>query len=143
MVSPGLIRRIAIFKEALRKLRKLAKYEKYEFMRDFRNIDSAERNLEIAIHSLIDVGNYIIAYLKLGTPLRYRDIPQILYTNRLLEEEEFKLFRDIISFRHILVHLYADVDKDKIYELITTRLNDLERIMTGLIEILKRREIDP
>ncbi|GEM_PF-3806800 len=70
MVSPGLIRRIAIFKEALRKLRKLTKYEKYEFMRDFRNIDSAERNLEIAIHSLIDVGNYIIAYLKLGTPLR-------------------------------------------------------------------------
>jgi len=35
------------------------------------------------------------------------------------------------------------VNKDKIYELITTRLNDLERIMTGLIEILKRREIDP
>ena len=143
MVSPGLIRRIARFNEALRRLKKLAKYDILTFKSDFRNVDSAERNLEVAIQALIDVGNQVIARLNLGTPMKYRDIAEILFREGIIGSEEYRVFRDIIGFRHILVHLYADVDIEKIYEIITQNLDDLRKIMESIIRIIKERKIDP
>lgn len=143
MVSPGLIKRIARFRDALEKLRKISKYGILEFKSDFRNIDSAERNLEIAIQALIDVGTYIVAYLKLGTPMRYRDVPDLLFREGLIQEKEYILFRDIIGFRHVLVHLYADINVEKVYQILTEKLDDLQRIMDSLIEIIKKKSIDP
>jgi len=118
MVSPGLMKRIEKFRSALFKLRTSSKYSLKEMLEDFKILDSVERNLEIAIQALIDIGNYIISKLNIEAPMRYKDIPLRLFSQGLISKEEFKLFSKIIGFGHILVHLYADVVPEKIYEIL-------------------------
>ena len=48
------------------------------FISDFKARGAAERYLQLAIETVIDMGNGIISSLQLGRPERYREIPHTL-----------------------------------------------------------------
>ncbi|MCD6484806.1 MAG: DUF86 domain-containing protein [Candidatus Odinarchaeota archaeon] len=142
MPSEGLRNRIKRVNTALKRLSALSKYNESEFFSDFRNIDSAERNLHVAIEGLLDIGNFIIANLSLEAPDTYKDVGKILALNKIVPTEIGNLLTEMAKFRNILVHGYAIVSDEKIYELLKTKLNDLTSVFSALIEALDAHEID-
>lgn len=70
--------KLSRLEEYLRFLRELKAASLEAFMTDFRSRGAAERYLQLAIESVIDIGSEIISFLQLRRPERYRDIPPIL-----------------------------------------------------------------
>lgn len=108
-------------------------------MTDFRSRGAAERYLQLAIKSVIDIGSEIISFLQLRRPERYRDIPPILAQAGVIPAELSEKVAKMVGFRNLLVHDYAAVDKSLEYEFLQTRLPDFEAYMAHIAEWLKGR----
>ena len=93
-----------------------------EFVADPERYGSAERFLQLAIEALLDMGNYVIADLDLGTVRWYRDIPTILAERGRLSPELRDRWIRMIGFQNILVHEYI------VYEVPQHGLGDRERL---------------
>ncbi len=118
------------------KLSKLKQYIKYlkdigkaslkDFKTDFMISGAAERYLQVSIECVIDIGNEIISLLQLRRPERYRDIPSILAEAGIIPEDFENLMASMIGFRNLLVHDYASINLDLVYEFLQTKISDFE-----------------
>jgi uncharacterized protein YutE (UPF0331/DUF86 family) len=128
------------------KLSKLRQYIKYlndikkislnDFKRDFMIIGAAERYLHVSIECIIDIGNEIISQLQLRRPERYRDIPSILAEAGIIPENFEGVMASMMGFRNLLVHDYASIDLDLVYEFLQTRISDFENFSRHIAEWL-------
>ncbi|MEM2909451.1 MAG: DUF86 domain-containing protein [Nitrososphaerota archaeon] len=131
----------------LAKMGKLNQYLKYlnelrkcsleEFKDDFKISGSAERYLQVAIECVIDIGNEIISSLQLKRPERYRDIPYILSEAKIIPKNFAETFATMIGFRNLLVHDYASINLDMVYEFLQKKLQDFEAFMRHVSKWLK------
>lgn len=78
MPSPGVKARIDRFWKAVKRLEYFKSYSMDEFTANEDLIDSCERNLQVAIEALIDVGEALISNLDWRTPKSYREVGIIL-----------------------------------------------------------------
>lgn len=119
-----------------KKLRKLDEYlailhdlqhcQFEEFSSDPRLYGSAERFLHLAIEATIDIGNHIIADDNLGVMNYYNDIPAILAEKGFITLAQRETWTKMIGFRNVLVHDYADIDQRIVYDILQSRLQDIE-----------------
>ena len=130
--------KLAKMRQYLRYLEELRKANLEEFKRDFRLSDSAERYLQLAIESIIDIGNEIISSLQLRRPERYRDIPYILSEAEIIPRGFADSVASMISFRNLLVHDYASIDLDLVYSFLQTRLIDFESFLKHIVSWLEK-----
>ncbi len=127
MVKAEVLRkRLNKLDEYLTILRRLRRYTFKEFTADPERYGSAERFLQLAIEALLDLGNHVIADLRLGTVEWYSDIPRVLHEAGYVDAELCKTWTRMIGFRNVLVHDYLDVDHRLVYEVLQERLNDIE-----------------
>jgi len=131
--------KLSRLKEYLRFLKELKAASLEAFMADFRSRGAAERYLQLAIESVIDIGSEIISLLQLGRPERYRDIPPMLVQAGVIPKDLSDRITKMIGFRNLLVHDYAAVDTSLEYEFLQTRLSDFEAYMAYTADWLKRR----
>ena len=129
MVRAEVIRkRLNKLDEYLSVLHRLQRYSYEEFIADPERYGSTERFLHLAIETVIDMGNHVIADLDLGVVNWYRDIPSILsekgYLNPSLREQWIRM----IGFRNTLVHEYIDIDRKIVYEALQNNLKDFEEL---------------
>jgi uncharacterized protein YutE (UPF0331/DUF86 family) len=137
MVSPEVIRRrLQKLDEYLAILRGLQRYDLKTFLEDPERYGSAERFLQLAIETLIDIGNHVIAELQLGTVDHYRDVPALLAQHRYLDGTLEERWVRMISFRNILVHDYLDVDRRIVYRVLHEDLEDLEALRRVFAQFL-------
>ncbi len=133
MVKPEVIRkRFNKFDEYIDILEKSQRYSREEFMSEPERYGSAERFLHLSIELLTDVGNHIIAEEGLGVVNWYSDIPEILYSKKIISEKHKEVWIKMIGFRNTLVHEYLDVDLIIVYDVLQTGLKDLQAIRTDL-----------
>jgi len=133
MVKPEVIRkRLNKLDEYLSILKKMKKYARQEFLSDPEHYGSAERFLHLSIESLTDIGNHIIADEGLGTVNWYSDIPQILFSKGVINDEQKDKWIKMIGFRNTLIHEYIDVDLNIVYDILHNRLEDIEEIKKKL-----------
>ncbi|MEM3023130.1 MAG: DUF86 domain-containing protein [Candidatus Bathyarchaeia archaeon] len=104
---------------------------------DFMARGAAERYLQVSIECVIDVGNEIISSLGLRRPERYRDIPAILAEAKVIPEVFAESVASMIGFRNLLVHDYALIDLDLVYEFIQRRVRDFEEFSRYIAECLE------
>ena len=129
MVRPEVIRkRLNKLDEYLAVLRGLQKYDVDEFIQDPEHYGSAERFLQLAIETVADLGNHVIADLALGVVNSYSDIPSILAQQGYLATGLKEKWIRMVGFRNILVHDYLDVDRLIVYEVLQHGLEDLEAL---------------
>jgi uncharacterized protein YutE (UPF0331/DUF86 family) len=112
--------------EYLALLRAYERYSFEQFSADPERYGSAERFLHLAIETLSDLGNHIIADLGLGTVNSYSDIPAILADNGYLESELKEKWTQMIGFRNVLVHEYLEIDRAIVFDVLQNRLGDIE-----------------
>ena len=78
MVRPEVIRRrLEMLQDYIEILEHIAQYSEDEFLGNPERYGSAERFLQLALESVLDMGSHVIADEALGTVNQSRDIPRV------------------------------------------------------------------
>ncbi len=123
--------------QALAKLRTSALISREEFLADSKWHDSAKYNLIVAVESLIDLCNHIIAQEKLGKPEDYADVLRIIGNELSLNEDFIIRLEMMAKFRNLIVHLYWKVDNAEVYGILNNNLCDFDKAMEALRKFLR------
>ena len=142
MPTPGVKARVERFYRALEKLKKLGEKRLEEFISDGDAVDIGERNLHVAIEAIIDVGGFLISRAGFRIPKLYRDIARILYENRILDGNDYKLLDRLVTIRNILVHNYVMLEAETLHKYIS-RYEDIRRLMANILKYLEEKGFDP
>jgi len=143
MPSPGVKARINRFWRAVKRLEYFKNYSREEFVSNEDLIDSCERNLQVAIEALIDVGEALISNLDWRTPKSYREIGVILKENGVLTNSDLKYFVKLVKIRNILIHSYVYISPERVYEITRKYTTILTVLMKKIINFMNRAGIDP
>jgi|SRR6056297_3221673 len=109
-------------------------YEDYETIEKRR---STERLLQLAIESVIDVCNLVVAGLDLGLPAEENDLFKKLEKEQIITERTRDTLYEMRGFRNILVHEYASVDNRLVYEMAKGEVENFRRFAGEIKELLK------
>ena len=116
MISDNYQRHLEALRKYVAKLKKLRGSVAAEILKSPESIerDSVERNMQLAIQSVLDLGSMIIADYSLGTPNDNEHIITILGNNKVLEPELAARIKKMGGMRNALVHDYLYIDEDEL-----------------------------
>ena len=138
-VRPAVIlARLAHLAQVLAALRRLRAMPKAQREADALHVLAAERALHVAAEAIFDIGHHVLAGRGLPVPATYREVLPALARADVLDASLEGRLAGLAGLRNILVHDYGDVDPSRLWELIDTRLPDLEaaeRAFAGLREL--------
>lgn len=90
--------------------------EKYESYEETEKRRSTERLLQLTIETVIDICNLMVSGLGLGLPAEENDLFDKLTEEGVITEKmKEKLYR-MRGFRNILVHEYASIDDQLVFQ---------------------------
>ncbi len=141
MPTPGLNARVSRLRVALMRLRKLGGMRS-ELEAEPLLVDSAERNLQVAIEALLDIGSHIIAAKGWSLPSTYAEIGEILGRHGVLKGDLAARLSALAGLRNVLVHLYSEVDRERIL-MFLDRVDELEELASRMLEYVEAEGIDP
>jgi uncharacterized protein YutE (UPF0331/DUF86 family) len=107
----------------------LREYQSYEIeeIRDNHTLRGAvERYMEISLACMIDICEMIISSERLKRPETYREAILILGQHNILPMAFAEKLAPAAGFRNILVHLYMNIDLEKLYSHLQNDIDDLE-----------------
>jgi len=139
MVSRIILERIlADIKTNVKELRDARDIEWDRYRTDVRMRRFVERTLHIIIEGCIDAAQHIISDEGLREPTSYRDTFVVLTENKILAPEDLARFENIASFRNLLVHYYARVDDEIVYEIFRNNLSDFDLFVERIAHFLDK-----
>ena len=118
----------------LRKIRGLA--DEARFVKDPLIYGNAERYLQLAIQTVLDIGNHIIADMKLNLPAENRDVFGLLAERKIVSAALAKKLMSMAGFRNILVHEYLEIDRHRVFEVLKKDLSDFDRFIKAVSKLL-------
>lgn len=132
--------RMKKLEEIINYLESLSKYTIEDFENDYTLTSSLERNLQLAIQCLLDIGNHIISIKNLEKPKEYKDIILILGRNNIIPEDFAEKIYKMAGLRNISIHAYLDIDKQ---ELVThlKKIDDFKSFMKFIAEFLEEKTL--
>jgi len=111
-----------------------------ESFADYQRIEkkrSCERLLHLCIECAVDICKLFVSGLKLGLPWEENDVFDKMRKKNLLSPDMTSLLKEMRAFRNILIHEYAEVDNEIVYEKAKTRLEDFEMFKKEIVTALK------
>ncbi|MCS7193098.1 MAG: DUF86 domain-containing protein [Armatimonadetes bacterium] len=124
-------------REELGYLEEFASMSLGDYINDPRTQRLAERCLQRAAESGISIGNHIISRLRLRAPKDYADVFKILAEAQVLPYELAQQMMDMARFRNLLVHLYWEIDHNKVHESLPQRIEVLKTFSRRIVEWMK------
>jgi uncharacterized protein YutE (UPF0331/DUF86 family) len=107
----------------------LKEYQQYDIeeIRNNRTLRGAvERYIEISLACMIDICEMVISSEKLKRLDTYREVILVLGEHGILPMEFARKLAPAAGFRSVLVHMYADIDLEKLYSHLQNDIDDLE-----------------
>ncbi|MGB9804958.1 type VII toxin-antitoxin system HepT family RNase toxin [Desulfofundulus sp.] len=139
MLNKDLIyNRIDMIKRSLARLRKMTVLSREQFLADPDNFAIAEHHLRRALESLFNIGRHIMAKQGLGHPVDYRSIILTLGREKILPAEFAERIKGMAGYRNRLVHGYAEVTPEEMYDIMQHRLADFENYCTYILKYLEK-----
>lgn len=121
--------KLEIMNLCLDRLTKLQEASRDEFLADFRYVDAAKRNLQVAIEAMIDVANHVIARSGLRLPRNHAEAFGIIAQEGWISAADAARFALMARFRNRLVHLYEEVDDEEVYRILHEDLDDFRSFL--------------
>lgn len=109
-------------------LRDLASVPRAEFLGNPDKVGNAKYHLVIAIECCIDIANHVIASENYRFPRDNADSLVVLTEHGVLDAQRRDALRAMARFRNRLVHLYGNVDDERVYEYLREGLSDIEHV---------------
>lgn len=105
---------------------------------DYMLRSAIERNFQLALESVLDVGEMIISIENFRRPEEYREVIEILGEEGVLSREFAEEFAPAAGFRNILVHKYTEVDLDELHRRLQN-LKDFDTFALSVAKFLKKK----
>jgi uncharacterized protein YutE (UPF0331/DUF86 family) len=122
-------------------LKDVRKKQYKDFEKDAILQGSSERFLQLSIESCLNIGNRLISLEQFNkptdTPETYADIFIQLKNIGVIEGSFCDRLVKLAKLRNGLVHLYWEINRDKIYEIIRNNLGDFKLFEKSIVKFLK------
>lgn len=105
---------------------------------DYELRSAIERNFHLAIESALDIGEILISAEGFEKPEDYRSVIRILGDNSVIPKNFAERFADAASFRNILVHMYVEVDTEKLHYYLQNNLGDFDEFARHIARYLEK-----
>lgn len=136
-VPESISSRLSKFNEYITDLRTYRKESVDQFKEDHLLHHAAERCLQLAIESILDMAGHLIAAKGYREPRDYEDVIAVLQEEKVIPSELAQRLQGLGKFRNLLVHEYVVLDLDQVYQHLF-RIEDLEVLAKHLIEAIER-----
>jgi len=113
---------------------------KEEVEEDYMLMSAIERNLQLAIESALDIGEVIISAEGFEKPEDYRSVILILGRHNVIPRDFAERFAEAAKFRNILVHMYAEIDVETVYEILQNNLGDFDEFARYIARYLEKED---
>jgi uncharacterized protein YutE (UPF0331/DUF86 family) len=113
----------------------LAERSDEELRSDFAVMGGTRHYLLLAVETVLDLGSHVISSEGYEAPGTYADIFRVLADEDVIEPGLADRLMAMARFRNVLVHLYADVDDERVLRILRESLTDLDQF----VEILRDR----
>lgn len=100
---------------------------------------SCERLLQLCIESIIDVCKIFVSGLRLGLPREENDLFDKMKKDSLISEDTASLLKRMRGLRNIIIHEYATVNDESVYNLIKNGLKDFESVRKEIICAVEKK----
>jgi uncharacterized protein YutE (UPF0331/DUF86 family) len=127
-------------RDYLKILREIQKINKNSFISDYHYYGLAERYLQLAIECILDIGNMLIVSFDLRKPSDRQEIIDILEEGKIISSLLATRLSGIAGFRNLLIHEYVKIDREKVYQVLKTRIPDIEAFAKGITKFLKKKK---
>ena len=101
---------------------------------------SCERLLQLSVECVIDVCKLLVAGGKLGLPSGESDLFEKLLKSKTISSKLCKLLKEMRGFRNILIHEYAEIDDELVFETASKRLGNFELFKKEIIKSVTTRK---
>lgn len=98
---------------------------------------AAERNLHLALECAIDVGEMLISMHKLRLAEDNKDVFRILGEAGVLKPDLARRMGEAAGMRNALVHLYGDLDREKVRKAFLYDIKDLKEYAEAVLALVK------
>ncbi len=99
-----------------------------------------EHGLQLSIQCVIDVCHYLVAGLALGAPATSQDAIELLRDAGAFPGDFAQSLVQMVRFRNILVHVYAQVDVGTVYNNLQTGFEDFARFAQYVLDFLAQQQ---
>ena len=130
--------RLSQIQRSLRLLRELQPASRDEFVGNGFLSSTGERQLQVAIQAAIDIGQYLLTEQGVSGVRDYADVFAQLGRTGLLPDSFAVRMAEMARFRNVLVHLYTEVDLDRVYSYIQNDLGNFETFANHVVAYLDR-----
>jgi uncharacterized protein YutE (UPF0331/DUF86 family) len=114
---------------SINKIERFKEISLEEFLEDDIIQDVVEYNLFIAINMMIDIATHIVVDNNMGSPETLGEAFNILNKEKYLNDEQTKVYRNMVGLRNILSHEYINIDKKIIYSILKNNLIDIKKFV--------------
>ena len=121
----------------MRELRPYREVPLDQFMKDTKMHMSAQRALEIAINSCIDVGAHVVYLGDVPVPENYSQIFEKLHELQVISKPLNDALVKMVKFRNFLGHFYLDVDNQIVFTILRESLDDFSRFKHAIFDRFK------
>jgi uncharacterized protein YutE (UPF0331/DUF86 family) len=128
------IAKIREYVALLRRIRGMA--DEARFVRDPLIYGNAERYLQLAIQSVLDISNHVVADMNLDLPTDSKELFDLLARKKVLSAALSKRLTPMAGFRNILVHEYLEIDRHRVYRALADDLRDFEAFIRAVSRLL-------
>ena len=137
-INPNLVAiKISEVQQSLERLDSITSKGRDVFLTDPNLIDSAKYRLITAIEAAISICNHIIARKFKRVPESYSDCFTILHECSVITAELAERLGNMARFRNMLVHIYWEIDDEKIFDILTSDLVDFENYIKEIVHFLE------
>lgn len=135
MVDPQKARRLLDLHRRYRGyLETLSERSDEELRSDFAVMGGLRHYLLLAVETVLDLGSHVISSEGYEPPANYADIFRVLSDEGVIEADLADRLMAMARFRNVLVHLYADVDEERVLRIFRESLGDLDSFVRTLRE---------
>ena len=121
-------------REAVTILKDLGTTKREEFTTDYHVYGLAERYLQIAIESCLQVCGILVASLGLRRPEDYHELLSVVAAQQIIPNPLAYRLEVLINLRDMLVHEPSTLNHDLLYDYIQQRVDDLEAFANAVEE---------
>ena len=107
------------------------------FIEDLDLQDLAVFNLQMAIQFSIDIATHMIADNDWRLPSGMKDAFNVLFEEKVISETTRDTMKAMTGFRNLVIHDYAQIDFEKVYNILQDHLDDFTVYLKEISEFAK------
>ncbi len=108
-----------------------------DYMDDKEARRACERLLQISIECVIDISSILVKGLKSGLPSNEDDVFDSLKKKKIISAGRAGTLKSMKGFRNILVHRYAEVDDEQVFDFLKSNLKDFSVFKKEILKIIR------